>query len=1475
MGSAIGSGGAAARPWLRVCLLASACAYMGCVEEGAGVNLARGPAPSVLTLVSSLSTPNLVLTPVVSSPGRTLELSFRVGNLPTLEVTVELLRGGVAASCSDSEALRVVGTALAQASETSKVLAMSPAFIDSGNDDGSYRFFARLKDPQGNLSACSASINYVLDTLAPVIISAAGGNALSDDGVPRRSKTWQWNCKDAATCQYRHAINTQSTHRFGASVSFGAVKTATQSSGDGRYYLHVQSKDSIGNQSEVASYPAILDNTPPVLRFNSHSNQDRVRGKKPVIKGMCETSGGSVSLSGAGLVSTVTQIACIGGAFSALVTLGSGDGEKSISVLQQDAAGNEGTSTLALVLESSLSTPSLALGSGFSSPGRNLAPAFVVGNLPDLQLRARLYRGDATATCSDMSQLSLVGLQQAASADSTVTITTNPRFAQSGAGDGQHKFFAQVVDQFGNRSACSASVNYVLDTKAPGLIADGGGALVDDTTPRQSKTWQWGCEDASACQYRSAITSGALHSFGQSVAYGSDLSAQQTSGNGTYYLHVQVKDAVGNESEVFSYSAILDHTAPAISSVEVDDGPYVGGHHLELVVTFSESVVVTGTPRIALTVGGSSQWANYHRGSSSGTWVFRYVVGASDSDADGIALSTLAIDLNGGTIKDRVSHDMVSLNFVSPGNLANVTVNGAGSGIVLSKTVLEVGENAGSANYTVRLSVAPASDVVVSLASSDASKIVVAPGDLTFTTRNWGTPRTVTVTGVDNGVDGTGNAGARVEHTVTGTGTYSGVGSSFVQVAVVDDDVAGAINLRTSISSLLESVGSTSITVTAEFVGVIRRDVTTRVTVAVEGESAASSDFSVTNSFTITIPVGAGEASHVVSLSVTDDAVDEDNEFLVFSGTAPGGVVVNDARVTIVDNDTRGVSVSSSSLLIYERSSASYTVRLDSEPTESITVVIVVDDAQMVTSSVEQLAFDSLNWQQTQAVEVTGALGASGQSGSQQVTVNHLVYGGGYVQGAETAPVEVTVQRFPLAITSAPIIWIGNQGSYQLQGSCGGDGETISAVIGGISFSGANSTTCSNKRWTLSGLDVSSLSANQMVSIEVEQSIAGGNSLQAMGQTNRCVGGGYGDSPGVQARWICDYQGLKAMASAPHKHYALAMDVDALASWSEGESGCVPFDGTVVAGVSNPCRGWVPVAGFTGSLDGRGYSISGLYVYSKLHSVGFLGAKQGAVKGLHLRRVYIEATDDSARVGGVVGWDQLGGIKESSVTGVVRGGLLLGGLVGYAQDSLYNNYADVEMMTSVVNADVGGLVGHVEKLVNIVSCYAQGAIEVIGNNSIGSVGGLVGYHYQAAIHSVYARVAVSGINRTGGLVGLTLGDGSISHAYAAGRVSESSGSGDPLLGELITLINPTSFGQLFWDSEVSGLSSSLVANAVGLMTGGMQVASSSNGTGIYSLGNGFSFTLGSYPKLKKCSYNSQGHCDASNPAFASELVGGQ
>jgi glucose/arabinose dehydrogenase len=66
-------------------------------------------------------------------------------------------------------------------------------------------------------------------------------------------------------------------------------------------------------------------------------------------------------------------------------------------------------------------------------------------------------------------------------------------------------------------------------------------------------------------------------------------------------------------------------------------------------------------------------------------------------------------------------------------------------GIVVSTNSLGVTEGS-TATFTVRLAVAPASDVVVSVArSSGDADVGASPASLTFTPSNWNTPRTVTV----------------------------------------------------------------------------------------------------------------------------------------------------------------------------------------------------------------------------------------------------------------------------------------------------------------------------------------------------------------------------------------------------------------------------------------------------------------------------------------------------------------------------------------------------------------------------------------------------------------------------------------------------------------------------------------------------------------------------------------------------------
>ena len=112
-----------------------------------------------------------------------------------------------------------------------------------------------------------------------------------------------------------------------------------------------------------------------------------------------------------------------------------------------------------------------------------------------------------------------------------------------------------------------------------------------------------------------------------------------------------------------SGTAQVRETTPAISSIAItgdtgdedsswdDDGIYGIGDRIEVTVTFSADVTVTGSPRLELDIGGTARPAEYERAEGSKV-VFGYTVIEGDADNDGIAISENRLTLNGGSIKD-------------------------------------------------------------------------------------------------------------------------------------------------------------------------------------------------------------------------------------------------------------------------------------------------------------------------------------------------------------------------------------------------------------------------------------------------------------------------------------------------------------------------------------------------------------------------------------------------------------------------------------------------------------------------------------------------------------------------------------------------------------------------------------------------------------------------------------------------------
>ena len=97
-------------------------------------------------------------------------------------------------------------------------------------------------------------------------------------------------------------------------------------------------------------------------------------------------------------------------------------------------------------------------------------------------------------------------------------------------------------------------------------------------------------------------------------------------------------------------------TVPTIESVAVtsdpgEDGGYAIGDEIQVGLTFSEAVTVTGAPQLTLDVGGQIRTAEYSEGSTTTQLLFTYTVASGDEDTDGIAVVANSLALNGGAIR--------------------------------------------------------------------------------------------------------------------------------------------------------------------------------------------------------------------------------------------------------------------------------------------------------------------------------------------------------------------------------------------------------------------------------------------------------------------------------------------------------------------------------------------------------------------------------------------------------------------------------------------------------------------------------------------------------------------------------------------------------------------------------------------------------------------------------------------------------
>ncbi|MDW7995800.1 MAG: hypothetical protein RMI91_14210 [Gemmatales bacterium] len=128
------------------------------------------------------------------------------------------------------------------------------------------------------------------------------------------------------------------------------------------------------------------------------------------------------------------------------------------------------------------------------------------------------------------------------------------------------------------------------------------------------------------------------------------------------------------------YVGVPPAVGPTVLGIEVPSaGTYRAGQQLAFVVQFSEPVLVSGTPRLVLTIGSQTRYATYTDGHGTSQLTFQAPVLAGDLDRDGITLNPV-IDLNGGAIQN-ASNVPANLNFTPP-DLRQVLVDGVAPSVI-------------------------------------------------------------------------------------------------------------------------------------------------------------------------------------------------------------------------------------------------------------------------------------------------------------------------------------------------------------------------------------------------------------------------------------------------------------------------------------------------------------------------------------------------------------------------------------------------------------------------------------------------------------------------------------------------------------------------------------------------------------------------------------------------------------------------
>ena len=390
--------------------------------------------------------------------------------------------------------------------------------------------------------------------------------------------------------------------------------------------------------------------------------------------------------------------------------------------------------------------------------------------------------------------------------------------------------------------------------------------------------------------------------------------------------------------------AITDDDTPTVT-VSFGSAAYsvAEGGTVEVTVTLDRDPERTVTIPLTATLQGQASAADYSGVPASvefasGKTAREFTVSATDDQVDDDGES---VKLSFGTL----------LTGVSAGSVDETTVGITDNdtrGVTVSESTLTINEG-GSKSYTVVLDTQPSADVTVTV-GGEAGDVTADPTTLTFTTVNWSTAKTVTVSAAVD-TDALADAAVTLTHTASG-GDYESVSADSVIVTITESD---SPTLAVSDAEASEADDTVGFEVTLSTASSNQVTVTYATS---NGTATAGSDYTATNG-TLTFAVGS-TASQTISVPVIDDSDDEPERetfTLTLSGATSamlaGGQATLTATGTIIDDDDPQVTVSfgASAYTVAEGGSVTVAVTLSADPERSVTIPLTTTEQDGASSA--------------------------------------------------------------------------------------------------------------------------------------------------------------------------------------------------------------------------------------------------------------------------------------------------------------------------------------------------------------------------------------------------------------------------------------------------------------------------------------------------------------------------------------------